>query len=408
MINLSNFIIQSNLMIDHKKISIIGGAGHIGLPLSVLLFNLGYKVNLVDTNNHNLDLIKKGKAPFYEKDIEKYLKKTIGSKRFLTTNLLGSIKDSKFIFICIGTPISNKLKPDLKNFFNLLSLIKKIVNKKSHIIIRSSIAPGTFSKIFKIFNSKFFFKNISYCPERVLQGKSMVELSKIPQIISSYNYNSLRTVKKLFNRLCKDIVVCKPEEAEMAKILSNAYRYLNFSIANQFFQICDQNHLNFEKIRRLMRFNYSRTNGLAAPGLVGGPCLMKDTMQLNYLTKDKNNLLKNAYLVNEGLPKYIVNKINKIKSLRSKKVLVLGKTFKANNDDLRGSLAIKLIELLKKNKIKHFVYEPNLQKIEKSKLNKLIKSCNIFVLATAHDEFKKIKIPPTKHLVDVSGFYLKT
>ena len=150
-------------MIDHKKISIIGGAGHIGLPLSVLLFNLGYKVNLVDTNNHNLDLIKKGKAPFYEKDIEKYLKKTIGSKRFLTTNLLGSIKDSKFIFICIGTPISNKLKPDLKNFFNLLSLIKKIVNKKSHIIIRSSIAPGTFSKIFKIFNSKFFRSCYPFC-----------------------------------------------------------------------------------------------------------------------------------------------------------------------------------------------------------------------------------------------------
>ena len=93
MINLSNFIIQSNLMIDHKKISIIGGAGHIGLPLSVLLFNLGYKVNLVDTNNHNLDLIKKGKAPFYEKDIEKYLKKNLELKILkILLNVPGAIE----------------------------------------------------------------------------------------------------------------------------------------------------------------------------------------------------------------------------------------------------------------------------------------------------------------------------
>ena len=95
-------------MVDDKKISIIGGAGHIGLPLSVLLFNLGFKVNLVDNNNHNLNLIKKGKSPFYEKDIEKYLKKTIKNRHFLTTNLLESIKDSKFIFVCIGTPIIEK------------------------------------------------------------------------------------------------------------------------------------------------------------------------------------------------------------------------------------------------------------------------------------------------------------
>lgn len=394
-------------MVDDKKISIIGGAGHIGLPLSVLLFNLGFKVNLVDNNNHNLNLIKKGKSPFYEKDIEKFLKKTIKNKRFLTTNLLESIKDSKFIFVCIGTPISKKLKPDLKNFFNLLSSLKKIVNNKNHLIIRSSIAPGTFNKIFKFFNNGKIFLNISYCPERVLQGQSMVELSKIPQIISSYNFNSLRTVKNLFKKLCKDIIICKPEEAEMAKILSNAYRYINFSIANQFFEICDQNYLNFEKIRRLMRFNYTRANGLASAGFVGGPCLMKDTMQLNYLTKNKNNLLGNAYLVNEDLPKYLVSKIKKIKNFKSKKVLVLGKTFKANNDDLRGSKSLDLIRLLNKNKIKNVVYEPNLERQSKKKVNSMIKFSKIIILATPHKEFKNLKISKDKILIDISGFFLK-
>ena len=394
-------------MVDNRKISIIGGGGHIGLPLSVLLFNQGYKVNLVDINKQNLQLIKKGKAPFYEKDIEKHLKNTIHNKRFETSHVLETIKDSKFIFICIGTPISKKLRPDLKKFFNLIISVKKIINNNSHLIIRSSIAPGTFRKIFKALNKNNNFTNLSYCPERVLQGQSMIELSKIPQIISSYNLKTLKHVKKLFSKLCKTVLVCKPEEAEMAKILSNAYRYMNFSIANQFFQICDQNDPSFEKIRRLMSFNYSRASGLAASGFVGGPCLMKDTMQLNYLAKNKKNLLKHSYEVNENLPKYIVNKIKKIKNYKSKKVCILGKTFKANNDDLRGSKSLDLIRILKKNKIKHEVYEPNLEKKSKKKISSMIDSSHIIVLATPHKEFKKIKISKNKVLIDTSGFFLK-
>ena len=74
-------------MVDNRKISIIGGGGHIGLPLSVLLFNRGYKVNLVDINKQNLQLIKKGKAPFYEKDIEKHLKLAMCWRQLKIVNL---------------------------------------------------------------------------------------------------------------------------------------------------------------------------------------------------------------------------------------------------------------------------------------------------------------------------------
>ena len=156
-----------------------------------------------------------------------------------------------------------------------------------------------------------------------------------------------------------------------------------------------------------MSFNYSRASGLAASGFVGGPCLMKDTMQLNYLAKNKKNLLKHSYEVNENLPKYIVSKIKKIKNYKSKKVCILGKTFKANNDDLRGSKSLDLIRILKKNKIKHEVYEPNLEKKSKKKINSLIDSSHIIVLATPHKEFKKIKISKNKVLIDTSGFFLK-
>ena len=134
---------------------------------------------------------------------------------------------------------------------------------------------------------------------------------------------------------------------------------------------------------------------------------MKDTMQLNYLTKNRNNLLGNAYLVNEDLPKYIVSKIKKIKNFKSKKVLVLGKTFKANNDDLRGSKSLDLIRLLNKNKIKNVVYEPNLERQSKKKVNSMIKFSKIIILATPHKEFKNLKISKDKTLIDISGFFLK-
>ena len=393
-------------MIKKKKISIIGGAGHIGLPLAVVLFDAGFEINIVDKDKKNISLINKGISPFYEDGLKQKLKKIYKNKKFKVSSNLKTIYDSNFIFICVGTPVNSDLQPDLSNFFSLLGSLKKNLRKSSNLIIRSSIAPGIFKKIFNLFNKDKKISNISYCPERVLQGKSLKELNEIPQIISSYDLKSSIVVDKLFRKICKKTIRCKPEEAEMIKIMSNAFRYINFSISNEFYRICDENNLNFEKIRRMMRMNYSRAGGLASPGFVGGPCLMKDTMQLNYYDKRNNNILQHSFQINEKLPNYIAKKIKNLK-INNKKVFILGKSFKPNNDDLRGSLTLNLMKILKKMNIKYNVYDPHVKKISKLELKKLIKNSNIFVLATGHNEFKKLKIPSNKYLIDMSGFYLK-
>jgi UDP-N-acetyl-D-mannosaminuronic acid dehydrogenase len=386
-----------------NSISVIGGAGHVGLPLAALLSSKIFFVTAIDKNVEQINFIKKGNNPFLEDNLPKILKKNLKKGRIKFSEKLDEIKNTKYIIVCVGTPITNKLKPNLKNFFNLLKNIKDKVNHSHHIIIRSSIPPGTFKKIKKYFNESV---KISYCPERIAQGKSIIEMPNIPQIISAYSKNEAQDAKAVFKEICKEILICTPEEAEMAKILSNAYRYLTFSISNEFYYLCESLNLNFEKIRRIMVKNYSRNQNLAKAGFVGGPCLMKDTMQLASIFKKRNGLLKSSYHINEGMPKFLISKIKKIKNYRKCGVLLLGLTFKPNNDDLRGSLSLKLFKLLKKNRIKNYFYDNFVIKKDISELSNYIKNCKIIIVGTEHTFFKKVKIPKNKIMIDISGFFL--
>ena len=333
-------------MIKNNKISIIGGAGHIGLPLAVKFAEKNYYVNLVDSNIKNLIKIKRNDPPFKEINLKKDLGKQLKRKRFFFSEKINSIIDSKFVIICIGTPISNNLKPDLKNFYKLINELKNYLKKDQYIIIRSSVLPGTAQKVCNILQA--ICKNISYCPERIVEGNSLIELAMIPQIISGSNKNTIQQNKNLFSKITKKIIICNFMEAELSKIFSNLYRYINFAIPNEMYLISRKLNADFSKIREIMRDSYPRNFGLAKAGFVGGPCLMKDSMQISYLYKNKKSLVNSAYALNENLPNILISELKKIKNIKRKNIGILGLTFKAESDDVRGSLAIKLIKLLKK------------------------------------------------------------
>ena len=174
-------------------ILIIGGAGHIGLPLGLLFANTGKKVVLLDKDKKNIKKINKLEMPYMEDGGKKLLKKN--KDNIFATNDNSLIKYAKIVIICIGTPVKNS-KPDLSNFFKMFKIIKSELNPKNLLVIRSSIYPGTVEKINKILGKNF--KNISYCPERVVQGKSISELPKLPQIISGVSKKAVEDSKKLF------------------------------------------------------------------------------------------------------------------------------------------------------------------------------------------------------------------
>ena len=388
-------------MNNNRKISIIGGAGHVGFPLGLIFSSKGYKVNLIDKHKENIKKINSGKPPFLEEGSNALLKKMLKLKRIKTTNKLANIKDSKYIIVCIGTPINKNLNPDLKNFLNFFRILKKYLNKDQIIIIRSSVYPGICDHVYKIIKNKN--KNLSYCPERIVQGKSIKELPNISQLISGKNKKSIIESSLLFKKICKKIIKVEIIEAEIVKLFSNAYRYVHFAISNQFLMICKNLGLDFFKVREIMKDGYKRNAHIPMSGFTAGPCLLKDTMQLSSFYNHKFSLGHVAMQVNEGIPRFLIDQLKKDYNLKNKTIGLLGLTFKAECDDIRDSLAIKLLNYLKKKKI-NTLYSDEYYKMKgMKKKNEVVKKSDIIIISTPHNAYKKIKIPKNKKVVDIWG-----
>ncbi len=385
-------------------IVIIGGAGHIGLPLGILFANKGKSVILYDKDKKNIDKINNSEMPFLEDDGERLLKKN-KKKIFATTNK-EFIKYARAVIVCIGTPVKNS-KPDIKFFFKMFKEVKHLLNPKKPLIIRSSIYPGICLKVQNFLGKKF--QNISYCPERVVQGKSIEELPKLPQIISGVSDAAITSAKKIFKLICKKIIVTSVLEAELIKLFSNAWRYINFSASNQFYMICEKYDINFHKLRNNMIDGYDRNKSIPKAGFAAGPCLYKDTAQLNAFLKNEFTLGKVATEINTSFPKIIYKKmLNKYKKgLIKKKIGILGMAFKSDIDDTRDSLSMDLLNYLKSKKLSvnisdHFV---NMKGIIKA--SELIKKSDIIIIGSPHSKYKNLKIPKNKFLIDSWGLFEK-
>jgi UDP-N-acetyl-D-mannosaminuronic acid dehydrogenase len=386
-----------------KNILIVGGAGHIGLPLGLLLANKGQNVILYDKNKKTINKINSLKMPFMEEGGNKLLLKN--KKRIFATNRKLYVKKAEIIIICIGTPIKKNKKPDLVFFFKLFREIKNFLDPNQLIIIRSSIFPGTCQKVSNFLGKNF--KNISYCPERVVQGKSVTELPKLPQIISGLSKKAIIESQLLFNLICHKTIVTSVTEAELIKLFSNAWRYINFSIANQFYMICENLGINFKSLRKNMITGYVRNKGIPLPGFAAGPCLYKDTEQLNSYFKEEFNLGKIAININESLPNFIYKKIkNKFRNnLRNKVIGILGIAFKANIDDVRDSLAIKLMKLLQQKGFK-VIFSDYLVKMKNNiSTKKLVSKSDIIIIGAPHKVYKNLKFKKDKYLVDTWGMF---
>ena len=388
-------------MSTKRNISIIGGAGHIGFPLGLILSSKGFKVSLIDKNKNNIKKINNGEVPFLEENSKKLLTDMRKKKKIYATDQINEISKSKYIIICISTPITNQLNPNLKPFINFFHQLKKKIKKDQIIIIRGSIYPGICEKVYKIIEKKC--KNLSYCPERIVQGKSIVELPKLPQLVSGKSKKAILESGKLFKTICKKIIYTEVIEAELIKLFSNAYRYINFAISNQFYIICQNQNLNFFKIRNIMREGYMRNANIPESGFTAGPCLLKDTMQLSSFYNHRFKLGHAAMSVNEGIPIFIIKKLQKKFDLRKKTVGVLGLTFKAETDDIRDSLSIKLVKLLELKKIKTLQSDEFYKNKKNISKNDLVKKSDIIILATPHKAYKRLKIKKNKTVVDIWG-----
>lgn len=387
------------------SISIIGGAGHVGFPLGLAFGSKKYKVNLIDTNKNNLNKIKSGLPPFYEIGAQKILKKCLKKNALFFSNDLKTVKTSKFIIICIGTPINKKLKPEIKYFLSLFYKLSKIISKNQILIVRSSVYPGVIKKILTILKKNS--NNIVYCPERIVQSKALIELPKLPQVISGFDKKSIKEVSKLFKHICNKIIISSIQEAELIKLFSNANRYINFAIANQLYIMCEKYHVDFDRIRKMMKLGYERNLNLPSSGFTAGPCLLKDTMQLSSFYKGKFDLGSSAMKINESMVDLVIEKVKNIKNSSKKTIGVLGVAFKAETDDVRDSLSIELIKKLKKRRFKVLYNDVYHKDPKQHEIKVVIKKSDIIIIGAPHKKYENLKFSKNKSVIDIWGFLKK-
>lgn len=372
----------------NSDISIIGGCGHVGLPLALKFAEKNFTTYAIDINHDAINALNRGKLPYKEIGGQKLLKKVLKKKKIIFTDDYEKIKKSRFVIITVGTPLNKRNKPDMSFVFSVIKKIKNYISQSSSIILRSTVFPGTTRKVINFVKANKIKCKISYCPERVAQGKSLEEIENLTQIISSENQQEKKKIEKLFLKICKKTIELSIEEAEYSKLFSNAWRYIQFGITNEFYTLCENANLNYKKIFHAMKDNYPRNEGLPKHGFAGGPCLPKDAIQLFYSSEKYSLLAKSAYMVNENLPNFLVNQASKKINLKNKNVCVLGTTFKQDIDDERGSLSIKLIRLLKLRGSKVFTYDPYIN--NESELKNILKKCKIIFLGVPHSKFKKL------------------
>ena len=380
-------------------VCVIGGAGHVGLPLSIAFANKGKKVIIYDINEKAINEINSGKMPFLEENAEPILRKVIG-KKLLTTNSPEAITSSKFVVVIIGTPVDEHLNPrfhDMKVFFEQ---IMPYLRNGQIVILRSTLFPGVTAKVNSFLKKAYPKLEVVFCPERILEGKAMEELNGLPQIISGFNRKAVAATKKLFSALTSEMIEVPPLEAELAKLFTNSWRYVQFAIANQFFMIAQEYGADFFKIYNAMTKNYPRTKNFPKPGFAAGPCLFKDTMQISAFTNNRFFLGHSAMLVNEGLPDFIIEQLKKKFDLSVKKIGILGMAFKAESDDKRESLSYKLKKIAEVEAKEVYCSDEYIEETGFLSAEELIKRSDIVIIGAPHKRYKTLKFGK-KVLVDV-------
>lgn len=387
-------------------ICIVGGCGHVGLPLGMAFADQGKKVVLYDINKKTIAKVNKAEVPFKENGAEPVLKKVIKSGKLQATDEPKVIKDSKVVITVIGTPVDEHLNPRIHDIIEAIKEIEEYLSDDQLLILRSTLYPGVTDKVYGYLQKQNKKTKVAFCPERIAEGHALTELYELPQIVAGCTDEATEEATKLFKTLTKKVVVTNTMEAELAKLFTNTWRYINFAISNQFYTIAEGNGLNFYKIYDAMTQDYPRLKSFAKAGLAAGPCLFKDTMQLSSFSNNNFFLGHSAMLVNEGLPDFIISQMKEKHELEHMTVGLLGMAFKGDNDDPRESLSYKMMKKLEIESKEVLCHDPYIQDSRFVSLDKIHKSADVIVLAAPHSLYKDENWGD-KIVVDMWNYYGK-
>lgn len=385
----------------NADICVVGGAGHVGLPLSVLLASKGKRVLVYDLNEEALEHVRAGRVPFMERGSEPLLKRVLAEGRLQATSKPEDLRGVKIVIATIGTPVDEFLNPTLRTIRECIDDILPHLPDGALLVLRSTVYPGVSDWIAQHIAAQGRRLLISFCPERVVQGQAIDELQVFPQIVSGATQEAEDAAAELFGLIATSIVRLRPIEAEFAKLFCNAYRYAQFAIANQFFMMTTMAGVDYYRVLKGLKQDYPRARDIPGAGLTAGPCLLKDTMQLSAFFGNQFGLGHMAMLVNEGLPLFIAQNMLPKTDLGQCTVGLLGMAFKANNDDTRSSLSYKLKKSLAMHVKRVLTTDPHVQgDPELLPLEQVVAESDVLILCAPHEAYRNLELSG-KYVVDI-------
>ena len=382
---------------------IVGGCGHVGLPLALSLADAGYQVGINDIDQAKIEMIRAGNVPFRETGAEALLRKLLPTGRLEFSRDPSMLERTHVVVLVIGTPIDEFMNPSVRIFDRVLDELTPHIQQGTLVVLRSTVFPGTTETVERRLRSAGIAAEVAFCPERIAEGHALEELRSLPQIVGVTSDSAFEKAGAVFRRLgVVSVIRTTPLEAELAKLLTNTWRYMKFAIANQFFQIANRSGLDYNRVLNAIREDYPRAADLPAPGFAAGPCLLKDTMQLSAFTPDHFPMGQAAMQINEGLPGYIIDSLNARRPLLGRTVGILGMAFKGESDDPRASLSYKLRKLAQFKGAKVLCTDPYIVDETFEPLEKVLRDSELLVIGAPHRAYRELDLSG-REVADIWG-----
>jgi len=394
----------------------IFGLGRIGLPIALVCADSGYNVTGIDINLELLNKLKKGKIPFYEKGMEKLLKKLLNKNFYPKTqndNFKKDLIESEYIIIAVGTGFAvYPEKPKLDVLYSIIDQLISVGIKNKTLILRVTLPVGTSDDIIKLIENKssliegkdYFF---GFVPERIMEGKAIEEEKNLPKIIGCASEKGFEKVSNFFKRIGGEIVKVKnPRTAEFIKLIDNSWRNTRFAFANELSFLAEENNIDTIEAIECANKGYKR-NAIPAPGPVSGYCLGKDPylLELGFKNVAEKRGFGSVWFIGRKANDWLNEKISS--EVTGKNILIAGLSYKENIDDYRYSHGIDIIRMLLKKGCKVSATDPFLGNNYYTKLPKdlsgkikeykdikeaIKQKYDTIIFTTRHDEYKKPEI----------------
>lgn len=418
------------------------GAGYVGLTTASLFASSGIKTFLVEPNESRLKSIKNGRSFFFEQGIDPVIQHGLESKNLIPTDSYAeSVPESDFIFSCVGTPD----RPDgSSNLDFVFSAAKSTIEhmKPSAIYVQKSTVPvGTGEKIIELFRENDHSAEYVSNPEFLREGTALLDTLWFDRVVVGGDnkesaqkvldlYKHLETKRESISKLADiktgeengEYISTSLASAELIKVTSNAFLAMKISFANSIAKVADATGADINEVmyavgsdKRIGRQFLNAGRGY------GGGCFPKDVSGLISSSLENGvdlDIMQAVQDVNDSMPSYIIEKIRaKFNgNLNSKKIAILGLSFKSGTSDVRKSPGIKIANLLSKEEVEISAYDPQAmseaaEDLDKSitlheSLESTIEGADVVIFTTNWPEFisyptdKIASLAPNSTIVD--------